>query len=437
MDFNFDGERFAINVFLLLASTYAVAWTGSSVAGNPLCQVSATTQGVDTNIISGGISALNTANDVTIDASSSTALADLSSALAGDSARIIRINGVIDFTGSAGVTRGNANGCVYSENSCSIHGRQERILQNAMNYCAGRQLINVDYDTAAATPLKVGSNKTLIGIGASSGIKGKGIAIWNQRNVVVRNLHFSDINEGVIWAGDAIQINNASNIWIDHNYFARVGRQFIAAGTGSVINLKVSNNKFDGTSDYGHYCDGRHYWNLLIDTSTVSATIANNWFYNTSGRAPQVETPTNSGYGGLVQVVNNYYSGNSHIGIASSPNVLLVVEGNYFLHDENFFPIYHSSSNKSTRDLIFAPLSGNAGSLSSACLSVLGRDCAGNYDGGNQSADKVSADRSVFSTYISSAISTVTGLSTTTPAAAGDVPASVQRDAGPLSCVGS
>ena len=44
-------------------------------------------------------------------------------------------------------------------------------------------------------------------------------------NILVRNLSIADINGAVIWGGEAITIDNASGIWLDHNCIARIGRR--------------------------------------------------------------------------------------------------------------------------------------------------------------------------------------------------------------------
>jgi len=57
------------------------------------------------------------------------------------------------------------------------------------------------------------------------GINGKGLMITGDvSNILVRNLSIADINEGVIRGGEAITIDNASEIWLDHNYIARIAR---------------------------------------------------------------------------------------------------------------------------------------------------------------------------------------------------------------------
>lgn len=70
----------------------------------------------------------------------------------------------------------------------------------------------------------VKSHKTIIGVGAESGIEEGGLNINSQTNVIIRNLNIHGTYDGVTnWAGkegdyDAIQIDNSTNIWIDGNH---------------------------------------------------------------------------------------------------------------------------------------------------------------------------------------------------------------------------
>lgn len=287
--------------------------------------------------------------------------------------RIIRVSGLIDFRG----TEGNQTslGCTYSHNNCAVNGKSERIL-NFASYCSGRATYNITYDAAGKTPLLVGSNKTLIGVGAGSGIKGKGLMLkGGVSNVIVRNLSITDINDGVIWAGDAITLDNASKVWIDHNRIARIGRQMIVTGWGTAQQVTISDNDFDGTSDYGHYCNGKHYWVMLLVAENQTITLSGNRIHNTSGRSPEVGKQSTAASGGIVHVVNNHYDGNYYMGIGASDDAVTLVEGNYFTKANYFFPIMQTATNK-----VFAPISSNIASANNTCVSVLGRSCVSNYD---------------------------------------------------------
>jgi pectate lyase len=300
--------------------------------------------------------------------------AQLKDALSGNTPRIIRISGIIDFRSTEGTS--TEKGCTYSENNCSYNGKQEKIL-NVGSYCSGRSLYDMTYDTAGKSPLQIGSNKTLVGVDSNSGIKGKGLRMSNGvSNIIVRNLSITDINDGLIWGGDAITITNASKIWIDHNYIARIGRQFIVTGYDTAQNVTISNNYLDGTSDYGHYCNQRHYWGLLLLAENQSITLASNRIHMLSGRSPKVGKESSASSAGIVHIVNNYYDKNYGDGFTSDDTAVVLMEGNYYAKDGYYVPITDDSINTP----LFAPLDSSISSANASCQATLGRDCQANYD---------------------------------------------------------
>jgi pectin lyase len=289
--------------------------------------------------------------------------------------RIIQLSSVIDFRSIEGSQ--TSLGCTSSDNACSVNGKKEQIL-DSQGQCSGKTTYNITYDAAGPTPLRVGSNKTLIGIGANAGIQGKGLTITGGvSNVIVRNLSITDINDGVVWAGDAITIDNASKIWIDHNHIARIGRQMLVTGWGTAANVTVSNNFFDGSTEYGHYCDGRHYWVMLLVAENQSITLIGNKIFNTSGRSPELGKQSTAASGGTVHIVDNLYESNYNMGIRTSDDVLSFIEGNDFeTSDLYFMPILKSSG---TNNQIYAPLDETIASADVDCLKALGRNCVSNY----------------------------------------------------------
>ena len=299
--------------------------------------------------------------------------------------RIIRIAGILDFRGLEGSK--TAEGCVSSERKCLYKGKQEQIL-NGLRACtsAKSETYAVTLDAAGTTPLLVGSNKTVIGVDATSGLKGKGLKlIGGVSNVIIRNLSITDINDGIVWGGDAITIDGASKVWVDHNYIARIGRQQIVTGWGAAQDVTISNNDFDGTSDYGHYCNDRTYWMFLLLGSNQTITLANNRIHSSSGRSPKVgsSSPNN---GGIVHLVNNYYDDNyGPGGLSGSDAVAVLVEGNYFAHGDSFHPIGDNTPNKTdaNSELNFAPISRNINAAQKTCVAILGRGCRANIDKAN------------------------------------------------------
>lgn len=62
--------------------------------------------------------------------------------------------------------------------------------------------------------LRVGSNKSILGVGDSAEIRQNGITVVNATNVIIRNLAIRFIVDN-----DGITIQNSTRVWIDHNEF--------------------------------------------------------------------------------------------------------------------------------------------------------------------------------------------------------------------------
>jgi len=312
-----------------------------------------------------------------------------------DTPRIIQLTSVIDFTGSEG--KSSAWICAKSSNACKYQNTyQEKTIDYPVGTChaADAKLADgspdpfakkqMDYDAAGGTPLRVGSNKTLIGIGAKAGLKGKGLMIAGVSNVIIRNLSLTDMDEWLVWGADAMTVVGASKVWIDHNYFARIGRQFIVTGWDFSTNLTISNNFFDGAADYGYFCNGKHYWTLLFNGANENITLIANRFTNVSGRAPETGNT-----GGTIHIVNNLWDANNYyISVGPSKSVVTFLEGNYFAPTTEFFiPINGQDANVNP---VFAPLDGTIDVANVDCRDVLGRSCASNYATNTGAANSLS-----------------------------------------------
>jgi pectin lyase len=322
--------------------------------------------------------------------------------------RIVEVASTIDFTDTEGSAQGQ--GC-FATRICSAPARTEATLKYSASdtHCDGKALFNVTYKKAATRGLLVGSNKTLIGVGAAGAIKGKGLLLMGGvSNIIIRNLSFTDIAQGLVFGGDGITVSDAKRVWIDHNYFARIGRQMIVTGTGDqtgvVTDMTVSWNEFDGRNDYSPYCNGKHYWNHLF-YGKGNFTFANNWLHDFSGRAPKIDSTA------IVQVVNNLFENGDGHALDTGNSVHALVEGNDF---ENVTtPITSGSAH------VYAVSASS--SSDGACRGVLGRSCEPNQLG--QSFAKQDAS-------VLSAIDAVPNEAIVTPAAASTVRSTVRGGAG-------
>lgn len=290
--------------------------------------------------------------------------------------RIIEVASTIDMTRSQGFSQ--AMGChAYTECKAPLKSEVMLLVSKSEEYrCDGKPGRKMyDYSVAGLKGMPVGSNKTLIGIGKNAGIKGKGLLIKNGvSNVIIRNIAFTDINQGLTFGGDAIALLGVDKIWIDHNYFARIAREMIVTGDGSgqplATNVTVSNNEFDGRNEYSPDCSGKHYWGLLFAGSD-RMTFVGNWLHDLGGRWPKLHATKDS----AVHLVNNLFENSSSNGHAleySGSKLRVLAEGNYFSN-----VAYPVAAPTSDRGQLFGLYKQNT-ALQNACSSAIGRICTGN-----------------------------------------------------------
>ncbi|KAL0574027.1 hypothetical protein V5O48_001174 [Marasmius crinis-equi] len=334
--------------------------------------------------------------------------AELADWLSDDTARVILLDKIYDFTSEYGTEQATA----CSAWTCTPN--PQRILQDT---CDGQSATVTINKAGHSTNLAVGSNKTLMGKGSESGIKGIGLQLTNGvSNIIIQNIRITDINHEFVWGGDGLLISDASNVWVDHNYFNRPGRQFLTTGFGKADGVTISNNHFDGTATYSTGCDGHHYWAMILAGNGDKVTLLNNWFYYTAGRSPhsggQASTDTL-----LYHLVNNYFSDNTGHALDIGQGTSALAEGNYFQNVNT--PI--AGVEEGLAHLYFPTTVEDA----NPCLDALGRYCEWNrMDASGTPATFV--DSAVLGTSIGSDAA-VKGI---TPMSVGDVPAYVQANAG-------
>ncbi|KAF8721914.1 Pectate lyase, partial [Rhizoctonia solani] len=259
--------------------------------------------------------------------------------------RVIILDKTYDFTD----TEGSATGPGCKPWSCSPN---VQFALNGPDWCASTPTkATFTYEVAPTVPIQLGSNKTLRGKGSAGWIKGKGLRILGATNIIIQNVRFSDMNQQYVWGGDALTLHGGSKIWIDHNYFKDVGRQFIVSGFNPTTQVTISNNYFDGRAPF---CDG--------DTMT----FAYNYVYHASGRAPKV-----GGTDGLAQTVhmyNNYFHDISGHALDAAVGSRVLFEGNYI-------ESVKTPTLGDPKGALFAPTSA---SMNAQCASAIGRNCVSN-----------------------------------------------------------
>ncbi|WP_372664773.1 pectate lyase family protein [Amycolatopsis kentuckyensis] len=176
---------------------------------------------------------------------------------------------------------------------------------------------------ANKTLVKIGSNKTILGVGSGSGFTGGGLAVDKSSNVIIRNLA---IAKAV--GTDAIQIQRgATRVWIDHNDLSS--------------DLDHGKDYYDGLLDISHAADGitvswnkfhDHYKVSLVghsdnnaaeDTGKLHVTYSHNWFENVNSRLPSLRFGTGHAY-------DNYFRSVTGSAVHSRMNAQFLAQNNVF-----------------------------------------------------------------------------------------------------------
>lgn len=214
----------------------------------------------------------------------------------------------VGFAGMNGGTTGGAGGSTVTVTSAS------QLKQAAGG--TGKTTILIKSAISVSGMLPVGSNKTLLGVGAAGKITGGGLNLNRSKNVIIRNLTFSGSKD------DAINVQSGStNIWIDHNDLSKAFDGLVDIKRGSDF-VTVSWNLFhdhNKSALLGH-SDG----NGSQDKGHLRVTYVHNWFKGTTQRHPRVR------FANPVHVLNNYYSNTGSYGVASTMNAGVLVERNFF-----------------------------------------------------------------------------------------------------------
>ncbi|CCO32743.1 putative pectin lyase F Short=PLF [Rhizoctonia solani AG-1 IB] len=334
-----------------------------------------------------------------------TSAAQLKSWLEDNVTRNILLDRTYDFTDTEGTV--TEKGC--KPWSCSPN---PQLSLDGNGWCGSNPLTQtVTYKKAGTSGIRVKSNKTILGKGTSGWIKGKGLLLSGVSNVIIQNIRISDLNPQYVWGGDALYIDNSSKVWVDHNYFKSVGRQFLVTGFGAAKQVTISNNYFDAPGQPVAIVK-HHYWAFLFAGNGDQITFAQNYVYFTAGRGPHVGGT--AGYSLTLHMYNNYFNDVTGHAIDADTGAKVLAEGNYFNK-------VRTPSTGNTKGAVFAPTSS---SMNAQCSASLGRNCVSNTLAGGSGALTNTANTGILGSFTAS---TVKSASIKNPA---DVVAFVTANAG-------
>lgn len=293
--------------------------------------------------------------------------AELQKLLTDPAPRVIHLDRTYDFRGTAG-TCNNCAGCI-PEYYSKCPGKGQLAIDNGQGWCSGKPPHPVTYDKAGLDPIRMGPNKSVIGITPDAGIRGKGLLIAHVKNVQLQGFVVDNINPEYIWGGDGVTIRDSDLVWIDRLTFRLIGRQFIVTGYQSAGRVTISNCFFDCETKWSSTCDNSHYWTVLGYGKSDKVTFSGNLMKHCSGRSPRIANPDNQGGDSVWHVVNSAFLGSTGHSFDMGPGISALIEGNVF--DD----VAQTSLHESSPGRAFAP---SDKSVCTQCKGVLGRDCQPN-----------------------------------------------------------
>lgn len=201
-------------------------------------------------------------------------------------------------------------------------------------------IIYVEGTLEGTATIRTGSNKSILGKDSNSHIIGAGILVKGVDNVIIRNLKIGLVREE--HAEDAIAIDNATNVWVDHcdlysdldhgkDYYdgerrplcqcavtpydlpyhrpvrhqPRSGLRDCQASLSIRINFLSSLTRISNTHFHDHYkasLVGHDDGNGDEDTGYLHVTYANNLWTNIESRMPLLRF-------GTAHIYNSYFEG--------------------------------------------------------------------------------------------------------------------------------
>lgn len=174
--------------------------------------------------------------------------------------------------------------------------------------------------------IKVASDKTIVGSGTSGHIVGGGFFLGQGvHNVIIRNLTIRDAYQGV-WNDkdhdfDAIQMDGAHHVWIDHNDLRHMADGLIDVRKDST-NVTVSWNKLSE--------DNKAFGIGWTENVVTDITIHHNWIRETEQRNPSTDNAAHA------HLYNNFLEDvagttiKSSYGNYSRGRTKMVLENSYF-----------------------------------------------------------------------------------------------------------
>ncbi|KAF9257197.1 polysaccharide lyase family 1 protein, partial [Marasmius fiardii PR-910] len=194
---------------------------------------------------------------------------------------------------------------------------------------SNKKIVIISGTITGNTVVKVGPNTTVLGAKGSA-LNGVGLRVLEVSNVIIRNVKISKV---LAEAGDAIGVQSAHQVWIDH----------------ADLSSDRDHDKdfYDGLLDITHGCTGvtvsnsklYNHWKASLvghsdsngaEDTPITVTYVGNYWSNLNSRTPSFRF----GHG---HIFNNFFENNSD-GINTRDGAQLLVENNVWVAPKK--PLY-------------------------------------------------------------------------------------------------
>ena len=225
---------------------------------------------------------------------------------------------------------------------CAADDPIERQTLAAASCTNGEALMDV---VVTSDTLRIGSNKTIIGLDAGARLVNVSVSLDGSSNVIVRNVGVERLDSEVPTNSDGFSLRAAHHVWLDHVSLSDISHaalsiisswdqdqdQAIVEEAGYVT---ISNADFDGFLDKS--CSQRSE-SVLTTNRSPAITITRSWFHDARIRVPNLFGP-----GTWAHLFNNLWDDIDGRGLAVSCGAAAIAQGNVFQEAHN--GIYNSDS---------------------------------------------------------------------------------------------
>lgn len=203
--------------------------------------------------------------------------------------------------------------------------------------------------TITTDTLRVGSNKTIIGLDGGARLVDVSVVLDGSSNIILRNLSVESVSSGIVPVTDGISLDPADHVWLDHLTLTDISATSLdVVSTWDQTNaqalvqqsgyLTVSDVLFDAFVSGS--CSQRSE-RVFTTNRTPAITVTGSLF-----EGARIRSPSALGPGTWMHLYNNLWNNIDGRGLELSCGASVIAEGNGFQSAHN--GLYNSDSGSPT-----------------------------------------------------------------------------------------